>query len=115
MSKRLFVGGLSRSITSSQLKDILSKVCPVSSVDVIMDRDSGESKGFAFVEIEDEKQADEVIKTFNGTEIEGRKIAVNIARPREERPRFNTGGFNTGRNFRRNDRRGDRNSRRRSY
>jgi len=85
MSKRLFVGGLSFSITSSQLEEIFSKLGTVVSVSVITDRDTGQSKGFAFVEMENDKEADEAIEKLNETELEGRKIVVNVARPREER------------------------------
>jgi len=92
MSKRLFVGGLPYSITSSQLEEILSKFGKVASCDVIIDRDSGQSKGFGFVEMENDKEADEAIEKLNETELEGRKIAVNVARPREERPRFDNRG-----------------------
>jgi len=62
MSKRLFVGGLPYSITSSQLEEILSKFGKVASCDVIIDRDSGQSKGFGFVEMENDKEADEAIE-----------------------------------------------------
>jgi len=92
MSKRLFVGGLPYSITSSQLEEILSKFGKVASCDVIIDRESGQSKGFGFVEMENDKEADEAIEKLNETELEGRKIAVNVARPREERPRFDNRG-----------------------
>ena len=93
MSKRLFVGGLPYSITSVKLEEMFSQVGTVNSADVIMDRDTGQSKGFAFVEMADDKQADEAIQKFNETEVEGRKIAVNVARPREERPRSNDRRF----------------------
>ena len=92
MSKRLFVGGLPYSIDSSQLEEMFSKLGKVVSADVITDRDSGQSKGFGFVEMENEKEADEAIEKLNDTELEGRKIAVNVARPREERPRFDNRG-----------------------
>ncbi len=87
MAKKLFVGGLAYSITSSQLKDIFSKIGKVISCDVIKDRDTGQGKGFGFVEMENDKEADEAIEKLNDTELEGRKIVVNVARPREERPR----------------------------
>ena len=108
MSKRLFVGGLPYSTTSSQLEDIFSKIGKVNSCDVITDRYTGQGKGFAFVEMEIDKEADEAIEKLNGTEMEGRKIAVNVARPREERPRFD----NRGGGFRRDDRRPRRGDRR---
>ncbi len=92
MSKKLFVGGLPYTVTSSQLEEIFSKFGKVVSCDVITDRYSGQSKGFAFVEMENDKEADEAIEKLNETELEGRKIAVNVARPKEERPRFDNRG-----------------------
>ena len=92
MSKRLFVGGLPYTITSSQLEEMFSKFGKVVSCDVIIDKYSGQSKGFGFVEMEDDKEADEAIEKLNDTELEGRKIAVNVARPREESPKFEDRG-----------------------
>lgn len=88
MSKRLFIGGLPFSVTNSQLEEMFSQFGKVVSADVITDKYSGRSKGFGFVEMENEEEADEAIAKLNETELEGRKIAVNVARPREERPRF---------------------------
>jgi len=88
MSKRLFVGRLPYAVTSSQLEEIFSKIGKVISCDVIIDRETGQSKGFGFIEMENDKEADEAIEKLNDTELEGRKIAVNVAKPREERPRF---------------------------
>jgi len=100
MSKRLFVGGLPYTVTSSQLEEMFSKFGKVVSCDVISDRYSGQSKGFAFVEMENDKEADEAIEKLNETELEGRKIAVNVARPREERPRFDDRGRGSRRDSR---------------
>ncbi|MGB6882228.1 MAG: RNA-binding protein [Microgenomates group bacterium] len=108
MAKRLFVGGLPYSITDSQLEEMFSKMGTVVSATVITDRDTGRSKGFGFVEMENDKEADEAIEKLNETELEGRKIAVNVARPREERPRSD----NRGRGPRRDDRRPGRGGRR---
>ena len=85
MSKRLFVGGLPYTVTSAQLEEIFSKIGKVSSCDVITDRYSGQSKGFGFVEMENDKDADEAIKSLTDTDLDGRKIVVNVAKPREER------------------------------
>ena len=101
MSKRLFVGGFPYSITSSQLEEMFSKIGKVESANVITDRSTGQSKGFGFVEMENDKEADEAIEKLNNTELEGRKITVNVARPREERPGFG----NRGGGFRRDNRR----------
>lgn len=100
MAKKLFVGGIPYSITSAQLEEMFSKFGKITSCDVITDRYSGQSKGFAFVEMEDDKAADEAMAKLNETELEGRKIVVNVARPREERPRFD----NRGGGSRRDDR-----------
>ena len=97
MAKRLFVGGLPFSTTDAQLEEKFSQFGKVVSSQIIKDRYSGQSKGFAFVEMENDKEADEAINKLNGTELEGRKIVVNVARPREERPRFDNRGRAPGR------------------
>ena len=101
MSKRLFVGGLPYSLTSAQLGEMFAQFGKVVSADVITDKYSGRSKGFGFVEMENDEEADKAIEKLNETELEGRKIAVNVARPREERApggfgdrRGGGGGFN---------------------
>lgn len=86
MANRLFVGGLPWSVNDSQLQDLFSKAGTVVSAKVITDRDTGRSKGFGFVEMQSDEEAQKAIDMLNETEIEGRKIAVNIARPMEERP-----------------------------
>jgi RNA recognition motif-containing protein len=101
MSKRLFVGGLPYSVTAPQLEEMFAKFGKVLSCDLIIDRDTGNSKGFAFVDMDD-KEADAAMEKLNDTELEGRKIVVNVARPREERPRFDN---NRGGGGRRDDRR----------
>ena len=85
MTKRLFVGSLPYSTTSAQLEEIFSQVGKISSLNLITDRYSGQSKGFAFVEMSSDKEADEAIKKFNNFEIDGRKIVVNVAKPQEDR------------------------------
>lgn len=85
MAKRLFVGGLPYSTTSAQLEEMFAKVGKVTSVTLISDRFTGKSKGFGFVDMDDDAEADKAIETLNGTEVEGRKIIVNVARPMEER------------------------------
>ncbi len=87
MSKRLYVGGLPYSTTSDSLKGVFSKAGAVTSATVIIDKMSGRSKGFGFVEMENDSEATAAIDMFNGNEIEGRKVTVNEARPMEERPR----------------------------
>ena len=97
MTNKLFVGGLSWDTTDATLRDYFAKVGTVVSASVITDKFSGKSKGFGFVEMFDEKEAQAAL-ALNGTDLDGRTIAVNEARPmapREDRggPRpFNRGG-----------------------
>lgn len=94
MSKRLFVGGLPYSVTENQLKEIFSKFGEVDSVDVILDRYTNQSKGFAFVDMKKDEEAKDAINKLNNSEVGGRKIIVSEARPREERQSFNDRGNN---------------------
>ena len=84
MSKRIYVGNLSFQTTEHDLSALFGQVGQVESVNIITDRDTGRSKGFAFVEMADE-DADKAIARFNGTEIGGRSLTVKAARPRKER------------------------------
>ncbi len=95
MAKRLFVGSLPYSATSAQLEELFSKSGKVESVNVIIDRFSGQGKGFAFVEMVTEEDAQKAIKDLNGYSLDGRTIVVNEARPQEDRPRGG-GGFGGG-------------------
>lgn len=85
MNKKLYVGSLSYETTEDTLKDLFSQVGTVESAVVIVDRISGRSKGFGFVEMSTEKEAEEAIKKLNGKELDGRTITVNEARPMKER------------------------------
>ncbi len=85
MAKRLFVGNLPYSADDEALRNMFSQVGPVASASVIIDRMSGRSKGFGFVEMEQDTDADKAVETLNGQEVDGRKIVVNEARPMEER------------------------------
>ncbi|MDO8486976.1 MAG: RNA-binding protein [Candidatus Curtissbacteria bacterium] len=85
MAKRLFVGNLAYSVTSAQLEELFSQVGKISSLNLITDKFSGQSKGFAFLEMTTDDEANEAIKKFNGHEIDGRKMVVNEARPQENR------------------------------
>lgn len=91
---KLFVGGLPFSTTEDELNDTFAAHGKVASAVIIKDRDSGRSKGFGFVEFENDEEGKAAEKALNGTEIGGRSITVNEARAREERPRrdFNGGG-----------------------
>jgi len=94
MSTKLFVGSLSYSVNDDQLRDAFAAAGTVVSAKVIIDRDTGRSKGFGFVEMSSEEEAKAAIDMLNGKEIEGRPVAVSEARPREDRPnrQFNGGG-----------------------
>lgn len=90
----IYVGNLSYSTSSNDLRELFEPFGDVTSANVISDRDSGRSKGFGFVEMADDNQARHAIEKLNGTEIAGRAITVNEARPREERS--NRGGGRGG-------------------
>ena len=92
MGKRLYVGNLSYSMDSSQLQELFSQYGAVNSAEVISDRETGRSKGFGFVEMADDQEAEAAIAALNGQENGGRALTVNEARPREERG----GGFGGG-------------------
>lgn len=98
MNKKLFVGGIPFSSTEEALKDLFSQAGNVVSATIIFDKMSGRSKGFGFVEMETEEEAQKAIEMFNGTEFEGRQISVNEAKPLEERPARSFGGNNFGGN-----------------
>lgn len=85
MGKKLYVGNLSYETTSANLEDIFSPFGAVRSAQVIEDRDTGRSKGFAFVEMSDDNAARAAIQGLNDKEHDGRRLAVNEAKPREER------------------------------
>ncbi len=97
MVKKLFVGSLPYSTTSAQVEELFAKIGKVASCQLITDKYSGQSKGFAFVEMSTDEESDKAIKELNGTELDGRAIVVNEARPKEDRPSFsnnnNRGNF----------------------
>ena len=98
MAKRLFVGSLSYDVTQGQLEELFATVGKVESADLITDRFSGNSKGFGFVEMSSDEEAEKAIKELTGKELAGRTIVVNEARPREERsPNSGRGGFSRDR------------------
>lgn len=97
MAKKLYVGGLAWATTDESLKEVFSAAGKVESATVIMDRASGRSKGFGFVEMSTEEEAQKAIEMMNGKELDGRKITVNEARPMEARPpRREGGGYGRG-------------------
>ena len=94
MSKKLYVGNLSFQTTSQELQQLFAQAGTVESASVIEDRDTGQSKGFAFVEMSTDEEAAAAIEQFNGKEVGGRALKVNEARPKENR-----GGGGGGRGF----------------
>jgi RNA recognition motif-containing protein len=87
MEAKLYVGNLPYSARDDSLQELFSQAGNVVSANVITDRESGRSKGFGFVEMSSSEEAEKAIQMFNGYSFEGRDLRVNIARPREERPR----------------------------
>ncbi len=102
MAMKLYVGGLAYSVTEKELETVFAEYGTVTSAAVIKDRDSGQSKGFGFVEMSDDNEAKAAMAALNGKEIGGRSIVVNEARPQEDR---RSGGGDSrrssGGNFRR--------------
>ena len=92
MNKKLYVGGLSYSVTDSQLQAMFTPHGTVESAKVITDRDSDRSRGFGFVEMGTQEEAEKAIAALNGTQQDGRSLTVNISKPREDRPARSGGG-----------------------
>lgn len=94
MSKNIYVGNLNFQTSSDDLVEAFSKFGTVTRAQVVMDRETGRSRGFGFVEMAD--GADEAIAAMNGAQFQGRTLTVNEAKPREERPRGGGGGGGYG-------------------
>lgn len=90
MPKKLYVGNISFQTTSDELVQVFSQYGTVLGAQIVSDRETGRSRGFAFVEMHD--GADEAIAALHGTQLGGRTLTVNEAKPREERPRTGGGG-----------------------
>ena len=102
MSKRLYVGGLSDTVSNRDLEQLFAAHGAVESANVIMDRETGRSKGFGFVDMSNDQEAKAAIAALDGKEVDGRRLTVNEARPREERSGGSgggRGGFGGGRRF----------------
>src|SRR3954466_8556008 len=97
MGKKLYVGNLAYSVGDSELQQIFEAHGSVQSAQVIMDRDTGRSKGFGFVEMSNDQEAQAAISALNGRDLEGRSLPVNEARPREEGGGGGRGGGGGGR------------------
>lgn len=82
--KKLYVGNLPWSVDSNKLRELFSKYASVTSATVLSDRETGRSRGFGFVELSDDAEAQQAIQEMNDMDIEGRKLVVNEARPRED-------------------------------
>ncbi len=85
MNKKLYVGGLPYSVTDEQLHEVFSAHGTVESAKVVTDRFTDASRGFGFVEMSTQQEAEKAIEALNGSQLEGRTLTVNIARPREDR------------------------------
>ena len=94
MATRIYVGGLPYSATEREIENLFAAHGTVTSVTVITDKYTGQAKGFGFVEMATDTEAQSAINALNGTLMGGRTLAVNEAKPREERPR--TGGYGGG-------------------
>ncbi|MEA2708636.1 MAG: hypothetical protein QOF78_1237 [Phycisphaerales bacterium] len=92
MGSKLYVGNLSYEVTNADLNAMFTPHGTVSSAEIIQDRDTGRSKGFGFVQMGSDKEAQAAIGALNGQEQNGRALTVNEAKPREDRPRTGGGG-----------------------
>lgn len=97
MAKKLYVGNLPYSVSEVDLRELFSQVGETVEVVVIMDRETGRSKGFGFVEMATEEEAQEAIRRFNGYSLNNRALTVNEARPRDDRGGGGRGGGGGGR------------------
>jgi len=96
MGRKLYVGNLSYNVTDADLEQLCAQHGTVQSAQVIQDRDTGRSKGFGFVEMGSDEEAQAAIAALNGQEHDGRALTVNEAKPKEDRPRGGGGGGGRG-------------------
>jgi RNA recognition motif-containing protein len=102
MAKKLYVGGIAWETTEDALRDAFAQAGTVETATIIKDKMSGRSKGFGFVEMANDEEADKAIEMWNGKELGGRTLTVNVARPMEPRDPNrggDRGGFGGGRNY----------------
>jgi RNA recognition motif-containing protein len=97
VAQKLFVGGLAFSTSSDRLRELFAQAGTVESATVVTDRDSGQSRGFGFVEMSTSTEADAAVKKFNGQEVDGRQLKVELAKPQESRGGQSRGGYGGGR------------------
>lgn len=96
MAKKLYVGNLSYQVDSAELQQMFEQHGTVQSADIITDRETGRSKGFGFVQMSTDAEADAAMAAMNGQDSGGRALTVNEAKPREDRPRSGGGGGGYG-------------------
>lgn len=104
--KNLYVGNLPHSTTESQLRTTFEAVGAVERVTIVTDRDTGRSRGFGFVEMTNANEADQAISALNGTELGGRRLTINEAKPKTDRPKSGGQRFGRGGGAGRDDYRG---------
>jgi RNA recognition motif-containing protein len=104
--KNLYVGNLPHSTTEAELRNIFEPYGAVEKITLVTDRDTGRSRGFGFVEMSDASEAEKAIAALNGTDLGGRTLTINEAKPKSERPRGGGRGFGGGRGRGRDDYRG---------
>jgi RNA recognition motif-containing protein len=92
----IYVSGLNYSINDAELADLFGEYGTVTSANVILDKMTNRSRGFGFVEMESDEDGQKAIDALNDTEVKGKKLVVNVARPREERPSYGGGGRRGG-------------------
>ena len=97
MESKLYVGNLSYNVSEDDLRELFAQAGGIKEVTLIMDRDTRRPKGFGFVEMVTQADAEKAIQMFNDHELDGRRLTVNMARPREERPSGGRGGSGGGR------------------
>ncbi|MBI3382192.1 MAG: RNA-binding protein [Aquabacterium sp.] len=100
MENKLYVGNLAYSVRDDNLQQEMSAFGSVMSAKVMMDRDTGRSKGFGFVEMSSPEEAQAAIRGLHGKTVDGRALVVNLARPKEDRPSGGFGGGNGGGGYR---------------
>jgi len=93
MNKKLYVGGLSYSVTDAQLQQLFASHGTVETAKVVMDRYTDRSRGFGFVEMSTQEEAEKAISSLNGTQLDGRSLTVNLSKPRESDGRGGGGGY----------------------
>lgn len=94
---KLFVGSLPYTTTSQQLNELFASFGQIATATVVTDKFTGQSRGFGFVEMESDEEAQKAIQELNGYEMGGRKLVVSVARPKEDRPQGDRGGFDRNR------------------